>query len=629
MAESDEQGDGDHVFSMIQRKALKFWQTGEVMVLAALLAVQIPYLARPEQFQTYARTAVSSGVESRVLELFQTKSDADYLLSMARGRGGLKNIKVSVIPSPPGWEDTAPFWAVFYTRQDIEEDHDPVYTLLRTTDGLKLGRELPEWAGIESRITHIDADVHIRPAANFASVVAKVTFDGAKTTRAPILRLADLYRVKNADEADRSDQIVKPDEGDYVRAGSLLIPWSKFPAKNLTFQYEGSVNSDNEDKINEHQVYLTAWWLPSAGRLPFTTRVRITGPRDWILKSEGPATDPSFFGTAAQPDSSEQVVAYKCDLPISYPKVIGGAYKLAAETKVGRKNFRAYHLDTAEPERGKKEVQAIADAIAFYEKTLGPFPFDHYYSFDALGYYGIESYSHTLLQRGNTLRFLSHEIGHTYFGGLVPNSYAKDTWNEGMTQYIDSIVYLKNADRSLEAGLRGMNINTPMSKMGIAHAYGSATYYRGAYVMRMLEDEIGQDKVLAGLRAIVKDRVGKDTTWPDLLPYFEEASGQKLGWFWSQWITNSRFPKLTVVDSEPVQVGRTWRTRVTVTQSGTDQPFRLRYKIVLRKGTTKTEKVVTTKAPGETFTVETDFLPATVDVDAFSYTLATVEKQGR
>jgi hypothetical protein len=50
---------------------------------------------------------------------------------------------------------------------------------------------------------------------------------------------------------------------------------------------------------------------------------------------------------------------------------------------------------------------------------------------------------------------------------------------------------------------------------------------------------------------------------------------------------------------------------------------------VLRKGTTKTEKVVTTKAPGETFTVETDFLPATVDVDAFPYTLATVEKQGR
>lgn len=595
--------------------------------LAALVILQTPYLTRPEQFLTYAKSAVGSGVEMRVGELFQNREDAAYLFSMARDRGGLRNVKFSMIPAPPGWEDTAPFWAVFHTRQDIEQDHDPVFPVLRTTNGLKIGKEMPEWAGIETRISHIRADVHLFPSQNKATVKAVVSFDGKKTTRAPILRLQDLYKVKGATVKEAGDTMIKPEEGDLVRAGSLLIPWTKTPAKELSLNYEGVVNSTNEDKINPRQAYLTAWWLPSSGRLPHTTEVRITGPKEWVLKSEGPEVDPATQGPFEAPSSTEQVKAFKCDLPISYPKVIGGAYELAAEANVGGKNYRAYHLGQAEKERGEKEVQAMANAVAFYEKTLAPFPFDHYYGFDATGYYGIESYSHTLLAKGITLRFMGHEIAHTYFGGIVPCAYVKDTWNEGLTQYIDSIVYTNNADRTLEAGLRTMNVDLPLSKMNVAHANDSATYYRGAYVMRMLEDEISREKVLQGLRAMIKDRVGKDTAWPDLLPYFERASGLELGWFWNQWVYNSKFPTLTVEDAEPINIEGKWRTRITVAQSGTPQLFRLRFKIIARRGPQKAEQIVTTKAPGETFSINTDFQPTSVDVEAFPYTLARVQKK--
>ena len=223
-----------------------------------------------------------------------------------------------------------------------------------------------------------------------------------------------------------------------------------------------------------------------------------------------------------------------------------------------------------------------------------------------------------------TTRFIPHEIGHTYFGGIAPSAYVRDTWNEGLTQYIDSIVYQNNADRSLEEGLRTINLDVPLTKMPVAHEHGNASYMRGAYVMRMLEDEIGRDAVLAGLRLLLKDRVGQDTTWPDLQIYFERSSGQKLDWFWRQWVLNSKFPTLSVFDAEPIQVEKKWRTRVTVNQSGTAEPYRLRYKVVVRRGPQIASKLVTTRAPGETFTIESDFQPTAAEVEVFPHTLARV-----
>jgi hypothetical protein len=601
--------------------------------LAALVVLQTPFITRPQQFLEYSQGLVGGGVEARVSELFQNKDDSAYLFKMARGRGGLRAVKVAMIPAPPGWEDTAPYWMVFSARQDIQEEHDAVHMVLRTSNGFRIGREIPEWSGIESRIADVKSDVKLVPSESRAHIHSIITFDGAKTTRAPIMRLGLPYRLRSAqiggakaDVVNADETLPAPKEGDVVKAGGLLVPWTAKPEKTLHFEYDGVVNSPNEDKINDKQVYLTAWWTPSTGRLPHTTSTRIRGPKSWVLKSEGPEVDPNSIGFPSQeplrPD--EQLVAFKNHVPITFPKVIGGAYKVVAELKANGRTYRSYQLEPVDAQRGQKEAAMIKDAVDFFEKTLGPFPYDHYYSFDAVGYYGIESYSHTLLEKGITLRFIPHEIAHTYFGGLVPSAYVRDTWNEGVTQYIDSVVYQNNVDRSLESGLRTISLDLPLTKMTVAHDNGSATYYRGAYVMKMLEDEIGRTSVLVALRSIIRERVGKDTTWLDLLPYFERSSGQKLEWFWNQWIANSKFPMLSVYDAEPIKVEKRWHTRVTVNQSGTGVPYRLRYRVIVRRGPLMAAKVVTTRAPGETFTLESDFEPTSAEVEAFPFTLARV-----
>ena len=495
-------------------------------------------------FSEEVRNAVASGNSSKILELFQNKDDARYLFEMADRTGGFGRFKAAVIPSPPGWTGTGPFWVVIHQYQGPESDHDPVYTTIQRSAGdLKLGPEIAEDASPQ-RVSLLTADVHLRPLDDSADFDATVEIEASKARQAAIFRLNDIYTVTGPGKVvNANDTLPTPKEGDLVRVGSLLIPWTKGAVQSYHIKYSTQYNliarglvdlkaAQDADRLDPKACYITAHWDPSLGQNPHPTRVRIVGPGSWVLRSEGvavPADDP-LFGKPVQAGAGEQVAAFKCDVPISFPKVIGGDYRLSAEPTEDGTTFRFFQLDPVDGVKGTEIVQKMASALKDYKKWLGPFPFPTYEAFQGYGYDGMESYSYTVISP-RAFQYASHELGHTYFGGIVPCTYIHDTWNEGVTQYIDSVVHLKNADKTLEGGLRTLNINRPLTQINVPWSFGSASYFRGAYVMKMLEAEIGQDNVLDGLKLMVSERRGKETRWDDIRKYMEATSKDPLDWF--------------------------------------------------------------------------------------------------
>ncbi len=603
-------------------------------LLASLVLFSAPPQSPPpiDTFLQKVSGTVAAGVQGRIEELFARKTDAEYLLTMGQRRGGIRNLKVTMIPVPPGWEKEGPYWAVFSARQDIEDDHDTVYSVVRTMDGWEIGREVPESFAQGVTVAHTRTDAILFPAENRIDVDSALFLKQDSERRAPVFRLNLNYSVSGAVidgktvslvQADAS-KVPSPKEGDAVRAGGLLIYWSAGAAKEARFKYSGIVKSNSEDKIDSKACYVTAYWVPTIGRLPHTSSVRVRGPKDWVIVSEGLPAKESIegFEPAEKTPDNYQTVIYRCDIPISYPKIIGGQYKLAAEKTESGKTFRSYQFEPIDTARAQKDVEIMASAAKFFEENLGPFPFPSYACFDADTYYGIESYSYTLLNYKYTTTFVAHEMGHTYFGGLASCSYTKDTWNESLTQYVDSVLFSNNSDRTLQAGLATLRLQVPLSKMSIAHEYGSASYYRGAYMMRMLEHEIGHPAMVAGLKSIVATRQGKDTTWADLRPLFEQAGGKGLDWFWKQWIDNSVFPKLELTNAAIFDRGQQVRTDITVKQRGTENPFHMKFKIVVRGGGQSYSEIVTMSGPEETFRISTSFAPIAASIDVFEYTFA-------
>lgn len=572
----------------------------------------LPYVqADAAAFLADLRMAAESGPQA-LAPFFASPRGAQYLVRMA---GSGEGMTVHVIPVPPGWSSNAKYWAVISRPQSVQGGHDVIHEV---TPGFKLGEEVPEWMDAGSRKpTNVNIQAHLDAKSSLARIKAEVRLDAPEKQRALIFRLNNNYRLTEANAGQikgvvaprvvEADGIPKPKEGDIVRAGGLIIPWTATSGPTYSFRYHGK--PAGSDRFNEKLAYLTGGWVPSLSRLPAPTQVSIQGPKDWEIRSEGImaatlAESPDLDSTAMLP--TEKIVNFGCDLAISFPKIVAGKYVLAAEhVDVKGRSFKSWQFEPVDRPRAEFDVKRMAEMAKFYDAKLTKFPFPGYECFDGDNFYGIESYSYTLLSPSITSRYVGHEMGHTYFGGIAPCTYVRDTWNEGVTTYVDDVATGRDADRSFDKALEGWTDRRALSAMNFDAPNTNATYYRGAAVLKMLEQEMGAEKVMGALRLVISERRGKDTTWADLLPCFERAAGQKLDWYWNQWVLNGIFPTVKVeavpMSSPTLEDPQRIILKVTLRQSGTREPFRLRLPVVASNGDVEYKKTVVFDTVTHTF----------------------------
>lgn len=604
------------------------------IVLASVWALAGTPFADEQRLLDELRPAIKSGNSQRVSQYFAYQEDFRAVMDMANRRGGLRNLDVKAVTIPSDRRTGPAVWFVISAVQDIQSDHDMVFPAIRTGDGYRLAHEVPEWQPDQYRIKHADIDAKLDVPNSSASLDVTLQLTAGPRAGSALFRLGLQYNLEKVWIDGREAETIAPNDEkigsaasqfSVYKAGGLIVVNSPGPIETIRLKYNGKLpSSSEEDKISAKAAYLTAWWTPSIARLPFTTRTRITGPSNWIIFSEGEPMDPMALGASRFTQTAlEQTVAFKCDIPISFPKIVAGLYKLAAQREVNGRVYSSYQFEPVEDARAKRDLDLIEHSIKWYEQNLGPFPFRRYACVDADTYYGIESYSYTLLRRDITTRFVTHEIGHTYFGGLVPCAYTKDSYNESFTQYIDSVLYGNNSDKSLEAGLRTVGIRTPLSQMAIAHEHGSASYYRGAYVLNMLANDIGRDAMLAALRELVASRRGQETNWLNVRPYFEKASGKDLKKFWDDWVTNADFPTLEIADANMVMRDGKPSVFVSVRQVG-ERFLTHKFKLVLSRPGQKWEKVFELAGNQNTFRFDVPAVPTEASIDPFPLTLARV-----
>ncbi len=541
------------------------------MVLAVVSALTFQAnLSSPDDFLRRVQAAARQGL-AETAALFRDPQDARYLRQIAGGRTA--GLDVRMIPAPPGWKNVGSYWLVFSRVQDIESEYDAVYRVNQTSGGLTIGAEIEEAEASKSAsIIGSVAKVRLDPPHRSVAVTTHLSLRN-QGGRALVFRLNLPYHLDQPDVIVAGDKVPQPKAGSWVRAGGLLVKWDTRTTTAVDLAYSGVPGG--EDRVGDKVAYVTAWWIPSIGRLPHTSKVSIEAPKDWVVRSEGIEVKPR---------------SYDCTIPISFPKVVAGRFELAAERKDAKgRVFRSWQFAPLDRKRAEFDVKRMAEMAEFYDEKLTPWPFPGYECFDGIGYYGIESYSYTILAPSISSRYVGHEMGHTYFGGLAPCAYVKDTWNEGVTTYVDDVLTGRNIDQPLEQALRNAEtIHTPLSQMSLAWGEGDESYWRGAYVMKMLEAEIGAPKVLEGLRRLIKGQVGKETTWDSLRPYFEAAGGKQLDWFWRQWIDGGTFPTVEIVSasqSSAPTADSKQATLVTIKlkQSGT-APFRIRIPVVATNG---------------------------------------------
>ena len=158
---------------------------------------------------------------------------------------------------------------------------------------------------------------------------------------------------------------------------------------------------------------------------------------------------------------------------------------------------------------------------------------------------------------------ITHEVVHQWFGNLVTMWWWEDLWlNESFATWLackivddwrpDWQSWVEFArDKQVPFGVDALNATRPISSKVRTAAeaeemFDALTYEKGASVLRMLEQFLGEDVFRQGIRDYIGAHQYGNAAAADLWQALAKASGQPVPAIANDWFTKPGFPMLTV-----------------------------------------------------------------------------------
>ena len=204
--------------------------------------------------------------------------------------------------------------------------------------------------------------------------------------------------------------------------------------------------------------------------------------------------------------------------------------------------------------------------LAFFDDYVGPFAYEKLANITspATGG-GMEAatalmYSENAVTGDRPVRWRNvviHEIAHQWFGNAVTESEWDDVWlSEGFATYFtllfrehaygrdDFVTGLRQAAGRVVAWY-AENPNYRIVHDGLedmSRVTSVATYQKGAWVLHMLRQRVGDEAFQRGIRAYYARHLNGTASTDDLMRAMEEASGDDLRAFFDQWLRHGGNP---------------------------------------------------------------------------------------
>lgn len=164
---------------------------------------------------------------------------------------------------------------------------------------------------------------------------------------------------------------------------------------------------------------------------------------------------------------------------------------------------------------------------------------------------------------------ISHELSHQWFGNLVTMAWWDDLWlNESFATIMEYVcvdaiypewnVWLDfNLNEAVYAMRRDSLAGVQSVKIDVHHPDelqsvfdGAIVYAKGACLLRMMREYVGEAAFKAGLTAYFKKHAYSNTSGSDLWNALQAASGKNVGDFMDKWLTQNGFPVVSATSNK-------------------------------------------------------------------------------
>ncbi len=371
----------------------------------------------------------------------------------------------------------------------------------------------------------------------------------------------------------------------------------------------------------------TRFWLPTVDHPSDKATVRFTihAPEVWEVVANGSLAQEPFptrrNALGETPGGADRMTwIWDTVVPISpYNMVVGAAefvVDIVGTAACGRAPLASrsdgcievtYWVFEPDVQNASTKFARADEMVDFFSRTIGPFPFSKLANVQsATRFGGMENataifYSEQGVATNPDDGVVSHEIAHQWFGDAVTEARWSHLWlSEGFATYFGNLFFEQAVGvddfRARMEEDRQIYIRSPVTGQPVVREeqrlfdlLNRNNYEKGGWVLHMLRGLLGDDVFFAGIQDYYIRYVHQIVLTEDFQTAMEEASGQDLDWFFSQWLLEPGYPILQIAQEWDEAASEVVLT-VQQVQVGEWPTFRFQteVEIELSGGTTRT-----------------------------------------
>ncbi len=495
------------------------------------------------------------------------------------------------------------------------------------------------------RVDDYQIDVELLPQNHKIAAHAVVKVTALEDLNVATFLLNNALRITKLTDADNKPLTPERNTQDSTVRFSLNSGIARNATTTFNFEYEGTLESAEDSPVQGLKLayvgpdtsYLlySGLWFPVAGYgiNRFTSTISVTVPAHMVVIGSGKevtavTTASKKFGTEL---ANSKTFTFAWEKPSFPGTIIAGTFQEFKSDDAGLDLHVFFKPD--KKDLGAEYASTAVKAFTYFVTQYGVAPSTRLKIVEipddtVPSAYApeIAALSSRAITEKINYRLLANTIAHQWWGISVSPASKNDWWiSDGFARYSEAR-YVESAagEAGLEEMVKDMSVgalaydSVPLSSADkldyFSPEFQSLVTDKGAMILHMLRAVVGEKRYLEIMRDFATKYAGKSASTNQFRELSEKVYGEKLTWFYSQWMDSTSAPE--------------FKAKYTVYRLGNNKGFRIvgaitqdldlfRMPVILRIDTDgRTEEkrieVVGTDSP---FSVETFGRPRRIAID--------------